>query len=149
MTRWPAGATYCVDMSTVPRPLRTVLLVLLGGIGVLALAYLGWFALLTIGSEEGDIPPASSLGLPEGATVVAEAKDCGSGGCWSTLTVRPAGGSSSAELKDYLDTTFNGRVPGNFVDPRTVNFMAVAGELSVVITASYWTSYEQPSGPDR
>ena len=139
------GVVMSADRTSRSRVLRYALVV----IAILAFVYLCWFALLSIGSEEGDIPPASSLGLPDGTTILTETKDCASGGCWSTIAVRPAEGSSSAELKEHLDTAYNGRVPGTFFDPRTINVMAVARQSVVVVTASYWGSYERPLGLER
>jgi hypothetical protein len=106
-------------------------------VGCLALAYLAWFGLLISGSEEGDIPSASSISFPEGSAIVSAEKECGSGGCWAVFTVRPADGSTSAELESYLSTTFNGRVPGSFLDPRTINFKTAPGDGKVIVTASY------------
>jgi hypothetical protein len=125
-------------LSNTRRPLRYGL----GIVGFLALAYLAWFAVLCMGSEEGDIPSASSMRFPDGTATLSAEKECGSGGCWSVFTVRPAAGSSAAELKDYLAATFEGRVPGSLSDPRTINFMTATSGRDEVVTASYWASYE-------
>jgi hypothetical protein len=115
----------------------------LGIVGFLALAYLAWFAVLCMGSEEGDIPSASSMRFPHGTATLSAEKGCGSGGCWSVFTVRPAASSSAAELENYLATTYDGRVPGSLFDPRTINFMTAVAGRDVVVTASYWASYER------
>jgi hypothetical protein len=111
---------------------------------VLTLGYLAWFGLLCMGSTEGDTPAASSFDLPAGATVLAAEEECGSGGCWSTFTVRPGSDTSAADLARRLETTFDGRIPGTFTDPRTVNFMTATEGANVVITASYWITYDNP-----
>jgi hypothetical protein len=129
-------------MSTARSTRRSVLWFVVGVVAFLSLAYLVWFALLNLGSEEGDVPSASSMRFPEGATVVSTEKECGSGGCWSTFTVRPAAGTSAAALETYLATTFDGRVPGSFADPTTIGFMTVDEGDELVVTASYWATYE-------
>ena len=133
---------YGVGMSAAGNRRRPILRYGLGIVGFLALAYLAWFAVLSLGSEEGDIPAASAMRFPDGATVLSAEKDCGSGGCWSTFTVRPETGSSAVELQTHLTAAFDGEVPGSFFDPRTINFMTVVAEGDVVVTASYWASYE-------
>jgi hypothetical protein len=108
---------------------------------VIGLGYFAWFGLLCIGSTEGDTPAASSLTLPDGATVFSTDKECGSGGCWSIFRVRPGPDITADEFARHLTTTFEGRIPGTFTDPRTVNFMTATEGPFVVITASYWATY--------
>jgi hypothetical protein len=108
---------------------------------VLVIPYLIWCARLGLGATEGDVPSASSLALPKGSATSTD-MSCGSGGCWSIFTVLPGAGSSPSELRDYLETTFDGRVPGTFWDPRTITFQAEVDGKSVVVTASYWITYD-------
>jgi len=67
-----------------------------------AVAVAGWFgavaavmALLLVQwlfTDEGDLPPDDLSGrLPAGLEVVAQDKQCGSGGCWRQYTVRDSG----------------------------------------------------------
>ncbi|TFC87762.1 hypothetical protein [Cryobacterium sp. TMT4-31] len=107
----------------------------------LIIPYLIWCAWLSLLSTEGDVPAASSLAFPEGAAIAAD-KSCGSGGCWSTFTVRPGEDSSTTELTSYLETTYDGQVSGSFWDPRTINFTTEIAGNTVVVTASYWITYD-------
>ena len=111
-------------------------------VAVIGLGYFAWFGLLCMGSTEGDTPAASSLTLPDGATVLTTDKECGSGGCWSIFTVRPGPDITADEFARHLTNSFEGRLPGTFTDPRTVNFMTATGGSFVVITASYWATYD-------
>ena len=108
-------------------------------VGILALGYLVWFAFLNRGSTEGDIPEAAAMRFPAGTDVVNVEEGCGSGGCWSVFTLRPAPESSGADLVSYLEITFGGQVPGTFFDPRTLGFTADTSGNSVVVSASYWS----------
>lgn len=108
---------------------------------VLVIPYLIWCAWLSLGATEGDVPSVSSLNLPAGSAISTN-MSCGSGGCWSIFTVTPVEGSSPGDLTNYLETTFEGRVPGSFWDPRTINFEAEIDGNSVVVTASYWITYD-------
>jgi hypothetical protein len=98
--------------------------------------------LLSVLATEGDIPPASSLAFPEG-TAISEDMRCASGGCWSIFTVRPDEESTPSQLASYLETTFSGHVMGSFWDPRTINFKTEVNANSVVVTASYWNTYDR------
>jgi hypothetical protein len=108
---------------------------------LLVIPYLIWCAWLSLGATEGDVPSVSSLALPAGSAISTD-MSCGSGGCWSIFTVTPGAGSSPGELTNYLETTFDGRVPGSFWDPRTINLKAEVDGNSVVVTASYWITYD-------
>lgn len=120
---------------------RTVIAVSVA-IGVaLVISYLIWCALLSLYATEGDVPSASFLDFPEGAAITTD-KSCGSGGCWSTFTVRPGEDSSTTELTSYLETTYDGHVSGSVWDPRTVNFTTEIVGHTVVVTASYWITYD-------
>jgi len=110
-------------------------------VAVIGLGYFAWFGLLCMGSTEGDTPAASSLTLPDGAAVLTTDKECGSGGCWSIVTVRPGSDTTADEFARHLTNTFEGRMTGTFTDPRTVNFMTTTEGPFVVITASYWATY--------
>lgn len=111
-------------------------------VAVLGVGYLAWFGLLCMGSTEGDTPSASSLRLPVGATVLTTDEECGSGGCWSILTMRPSSDSTADEFARQLTATFEGRIPGTFTDPRTVNFKTATQGRDLMITASYWATYD-------
>jgi hypothetical protein len=108
---------------------------------VLVIPYLIWCAWLSLLATEGDVPAASALAFPEGASISTD-KSCGSGGCWSMFTVRPGDDSSTAELTSYLETTYDGQVSGSFWDPRTINFTTEIAENAVVVIASYWITYD-------
>jgi hypothetical protein len=110
-------------------------------VAALGLGYLAWFGLLCMGSTEGDTPAASSLSLPDDATVLTTDEECGSGGCWSIFTVRPSPDATADELARHLTAAFEGRIPGTFADPRTINIKTDTQGPVLVITASYWATY--------
>jgi len=128
-------------MSAVRSKQRLFVALAVGAVVILGLAYLAWFTLLNLGSEEGDVPSASSMQFPDGTAIVRAEKECGSGGCWSTFTVRPADGSTPADFEGYLAKQFDGEVPGTFFDPRAINYLTAVTGSQVVVTASYWSSY--------
>ncbi|MBN8424664.1 hypothetical protein PTQ19_01035 [Microbacterium esteraromaticum] len=87
---------------------------------LLALFYGGRVAWLTMMATGGDVPPASSVPLPEGAEILGDSIGCGSGGCSVTFTVRPPSGQSPEALAEEMGATPQMSVSGTFWDPRTV-----------------------------
>lgn len=106
-----------------------------------ALLALAWVVVLEIGRTEGDTPSASSLRLPEGASVVAEDRQCGSGGCWLVLEVRPPSGVTPDALATSLDLTPCGSIPGTLVDYRGISLHAEPGVATLEVTLSYWQEW--------
>lgn len=95
-------------------------------------------------ATEGDVPPASSVSLPAGSELIAEEKECASGGCWAVLSVRPPEGVSPQDLATSLGMTPQARQRGTLWDPRTVNLSAeVDGEL-LIIRADSWSREATP-----
>ncbi|SMH28278.1 hypothetical protein SAMN06295885_0126 [Rathayibacter oskolensis] len=109
-------------------------------VGLLAVLYLGRLGVLFVGATEGDVPPASSIGLPAGSEVVRESVECASGGCWSLLAVRPPEGMSPEELSSELGA----RLPGSFWDPRTISLSSDPQGRLLVVRADYWTRESAP-----
>jgi len=70
------------------------------------LAVLAVPAWLFIGSpfvlavRENAVPDLDNLSLPTGTTIVAAERECGSGGCWHEVELRPADGTTNAQLLD-------------------------------------------------
>jgi hypothetical protein len=108
---------------------------------MLLLLYGGHVALLFVGATEGDIPSASSIGLPAGTDIQAETKECSSGGCWALFTVRPPEELSPDDLAVHLGVTPKASIPGNLLDPRTIWLSRgpTQGD-QLVIRADYWSS---------
>ncbi|WP_404561366.1 hypothetical protein [Curtobacterium sp. AB7] len=99
---------------------------------------------LSVFATEGDVPPAASVSLPAGSELIAEEKECASGGCWAVLSVRPPNGTSPEDLATSLGMTPQARQRGTLWDPRTVNLSAeVDGEL-LIIRADYWSREATP-----
>ena len=107
---------------------------------LLALFYGGRVAWLTMMATEGDVPPASSVPLPDGAEVLGDSKDCASGGCWVTFTVRPPEGQSPEALAEEMGATPQMSVPGTFWDPRTVWVSARPAGSVLNLVVDYWST---------
>jgi len=106
---------------------------------MLALLYAGRLFLLSMGATEGDVPPASAVSLPEGAEILGDTSDCGSGGCWVTLTVRPPDGQSAAALAEELGATPQLEISGDLFDPRSVWVSAKPAGSLLLLTLDYWS----------
>jgi len=118
------------------RPFVTtgVLIVVAAVLGVLV--YYGGLALF---ATEGDVPSAADIGLPEGSEVVAQTVECGSGGCWRTLSVRPPGAMTPEQLSSELGTTPQARIAGTIFDPRTVSVSSSVEGPLLKVRADYWS----------
>lgn len=103
--------------------------------------YVGW---LSIMATEGDVPSASSIPLPAGAEILSEDKSCGSGGCTLVLVVAPPDGQSPADLAIELGVTPQLRLPGNLLDPRTVNVSGSAGDQTLQLWADFFSTEYVP-----
>lgn len=101
-------------------------------------------AFLSAFATEGDVPPTASVSLPAGSEVVAEEKECASGGCWVVLSVRPPDGMSPHDLATSLGTTPQARQRGTLWDPRTVNLSSEVDGEFLVVRADYWTRQANP-----
>jgi hypothetical protein len=123
------------------RTVRT--LVALAAIAVVAgaagLLYLGHVSWLTIGATEGDVPSATAMDFPAGADLVDTDIVCGSGGCTALFTLHPADGTTPAELARDITAAHDGRIPGTFTDPRTIDYTAEPGTGTVLVAAGYWS----------
>jgi hypothetical protein len=108
-------------------------------VAALLLLYAGRLVLLLIGATEGDVPPASSIPLPAGSTIVSESVECASGGCWTLATVRPPEGVTPEELSDRLGTTPQARLAGSFLDPRAISLSSEIHAEMLVVRADYWS----------
>lgn len=113
-------------------------------VAILALLYGGRVAVQFMGATEGDVPSASDIPLPDGATIVGESRDCGSGGCWVTFSVRPPPGQSPAELAQELGATPQLEIPGTFLDPRTTWLTAEPKTDVLSVQADYFSQRWTP-----
>ena len=101
------------------------------------IVYLLRLAYLTVAIPEWEVPPTSSIALPQGSEIVAVDEKCASGGCWSLISVRPPDGMTPDELSSELGTTPREYIAGSFWTPFTTELSSeVQGQL-LVITASY------------
>lgn len=72
---------------------------------VVLVAACGWGAWYSMLSE-GSLPPESAMPeVPAGVTVVERGEECGSGGCWRVMTLRPAAGQTPQELAAAMGLT--------------------------------------------
>ncbi|MBH0022601.1 hypothetical protein [Salinibacterium sp. SWN248] len=101
------------------------------------IVYLLRLAYLTVAISEWEVPPTSSIALPQGSEIVAVDEKCASGGCWSLISVRPPDGMTPDELSSELGTTPREYIAGSFWTPFTTELSSeVQGQL-LVITAGY------------
>jgi hypothetical protein len=107
-------------------------LLLLAGLVLVRYLFLG------IGASEGDVPDASSMQLPAGSAVTASETSCGSGGCWTVFTVRPPDGTTPAELTRRIEDEHGDGIPGDLLDPRTIQVSAEVAGADVAVRGSYW-----------
>lgn len=84
---------------------RTARSILIVAAVLLALFYVGRVGWLFMWADEGDVPPLSSVPLPDGAAILNEAVRCGSGGCSVVFLVRPPEGQSAEELATQMGAT--------------------------------------------
>jgi hypothetical protein len=132
-------------VSTTRSRKRLFLIVALVVIAVLALLYAARVAILFIDATEGDdVPPLSSIPLPTGSEVTQVSTGCGSGGCWTLVTVRPPDGTTPEDLKKELGTTPQSRLPGSFWDPRTISLTSKIEGPLLVIKADYFSAEYVP-----
>ncbi|MGX6606508.1 hypothetical protein ACWKSP_30940 [Micromonosporaceae bacterium Da 78-11] len=108
-------------------------------LGVLVGAWVLWFlTLLAFASEVGALPPKSRLpDVPAGATVVGQGEECGSGGCWLTVTLTPAAGQSPADLAREMGLTKELSRPPTLLDPAFVSVGAEPRGDRLVVHATY------------
>ncbi|WCD91459.1 hypothetical protein [Microbacterium sp. nov. GSS16] len=119
------------------RTARSILIVAAVLFALFYVARVGW---LFMWADEGDVPPLSSVPLPDGAAVLNETVGCGSGGCSVVFLVRPPEGQSAEELATQMGATPQLSVPGNLWDPRTVWLWAEPAAGALKITADYTSS---------
>ncbi|OIH92475.1 hypothetical protein BIU90_11385 [Curtobacterium sp. MCBA15_001] len=93
------------------------------------------YALLFLSATEGDTPPASVVALPSGSEVVGDDVECGSGGCWRLLTVRPP----TEMTAEFLANELEHRMSGTVCDPRTVDLSSEVDVGFLVVRAAYWS----------
>ncbi|WP_167132857.1 hypothetical protein [Paramicrobacterium chengjingii] len=70
--------------------------------------------------------------------------DCGSGGCWSLIEVRPPDGSTPEDLARELGADPQAKIAGNLIDPRTIWLWAEPKGDLLSIRADYWPSEGVP-----
>lgn len=132
-------ATWAANQRAARRR-RAMWTVLIITAALLALFYGGRVAWLTTMATEGDVPPASSIPLPEGAEILGDSTGCGSGGCSVTFTVRPPAGQSPEALAEEMGATPQMSVPGTIWDPRTVWVSARPAGSVLNLVVDYWST---------
>lgn len=105
---------------------------------LLAMLVLVRYAFLGIGATEGDVPDASSMQLPPGSSVTASETSCGSGGCWTVFIVRPPDGTTPADLARQIEDEHGDGIPGDLLDPRTIQVSAEVAGADVAVRGSFW-----------
>lgn len=84
-----------------------------------------WFAALWLFSSEGAMPPRWRIpAVPAGATVVEDTTECGSGGCWWSITLMPPAGQSPEDLARQMDLARGRVLPPTLTDPAFVHLGA-------------------------
>lgn len=112
-----------------------------GLISVLGVAACLWgsaFVYLFALGDEGSVPPKSRIpAIPAGASVVAEGKECASGGCWWQVTVKPAAGQSPQDLAAAMGLTDEQKRSPTLFDPGSVYVGAEPRDDTLVIHVGY------------
>lgn len=119
---------------------RTLWVLVVAVVVVLVVFYTGRVAWLSMMASEGDVPRASAVPLPEGAEILGDSIECGSGGCSVTFTVRPPNGQSPEVLAEEIGATPQLSIQGTFWDPRTVWVSARPAGSVLLLVADYWSS---------
>lgn len=98
----PTNWVVCVyaRVVTVKRWIVTAVLAVLA-----APAWLFMGSPLVLAVRENAVPGLDNLSLPAGTTIIATQRGCGSGGCWNEVELRPADGTTNAQLLDELGVT--------------------------------------------
>lgn len=135
----PYDPAAWVANGRVTRRRRAMWTTLIVAVALLALFYGGRVTWLSVMATEGDVPPASSVPLPEGAEILDDSVGCGSGGCSVTFTVRPPAGQSPQALAEEMGATPQMSIPGTFWDPRTVWVSARPAGSVLNLVVDYWS----------
>lgn len=139
------AATHTPGIRTRRRLSRASIVTLLICVALLAgILYAGRVAWLSMMATEGDVPPISAVPLPEGSEVLGDTKGCGSGGCTSSVTIRPPEGMSPEHLVELLGATPQAQFPGNLWDPRTVWVSARPAGSMLLLSLDYWSGEYVP-----
>lgn len=121
-----------------PRTFRWRIAVLISLIiAGLAALYLVHLALLFLGAHEGDVPSANLIPeSPVGVQPISEGKECGSGGCWWQVVLRPAQGQSPEDLAARMGVAKEQKLSGSVFDPRNVTLgsTTVGNELRIYVS---------------
>lgn len=103
-----------------------------------SLLYLSYAAFLFVLADEGSLPPRWRIpDVPSGSRVVSETKECGSGGCWRQLVVRPSVVQTPGGLAEELGTSASGRQGWRSYDPHSVWIGASISDDDLVVTVGY------------
>jgi hypothetical protein len=96
------------------------------------------FAALWVSADEGAMPPKWRLPeVPSGASVVAEERECGSGGCNWKVTVHPAAGQSPDDLARSMGLSKELNLPPSLSDPGFVFLRSDPSDGQLLIRFGY------------
>jgi hypothetical protein len=113
---------------------RAWVALVVGAAALAAGAWLAWAAYLGLFAGEGALPPRwRAPAVPADARVVRETTECGSGGCWRQLLLRPTGATSAVALAAEMGVTAEHRQGWRLLDPHgvSVGSRVVDGDLQV------------------
>jgi hypothetical protein len=96
------------------------------------------FAWILLFKSEGLLPPRWRIPeVPHGVAVLEDDKNCASGGCWWSLTLRPPAGQSPEDLKRQLGLEAAEELLPTLTDPGYVTRSAEVSKGDVVVRVSY------------
>ncbi|MGV8858597.1 hypothetical protein [Rhodoglobus sp.] len=101
------------------------------------IVYLLRLTYLTVAVSEWEVPPTSSIPLPQGSEIVAVDEKCASGGCWSLVSVRPPEGMTPGELSNELGTSPREYISGSFWNPLTIELSSETQGPLLIVTAGF------------
>ncbi|MFD1365428.1 hypothetical protein [Actinoplanes sichuanensis] len=96
------------------------------------------FVFILLFKEEGLLPPEWRIPeVPPRVGILENDKDCGSGGCWWRLTLRPPTGMSPEELKRQLGLEKAEELLPTLTDPGYVSRSAEIRNGDVIVRVRY------------
>ncbi|MEU4158008.1 hypothetical protein [Actinoplanes sp. NPDC026670] len=96
------------------------------------------FVFILLFKEEGLLPPEWRVPeTPPRVVVLDNTHNCGSGGCWREITLRPPAGTSPEDLKRQLGLERAEELPPTLTDPGFVSRGARIRDGDVIVIVRY------------
>jgi hypothetical protein len=107
-------------------------------VGAAVLTYLLYALYLLVLAGEGSVPPRwRDPEVPSGAQVVSDTKECGSGGCWRQLVIRPTPGRTPGDLAAEMGLSGDEHQGWRWYDPHSVEIVVEVGDRDLSVSVRY------------